>query len=402
MPDHTALALIPESTGAAPALAPCVQREKFIGFVCDEASALALHEALGGALPEDCRIHVQPFRAALAKLEAMSTPEIVLIDMSSEEQPINAMTELADAVDAGTIVLGIGDIQNVNFYRTITKGMGITEYLPKPLSRAALEKNFLPVIQNLQPEHAAPRGGRVISIAGARGGVGASTIAANLAWMIGSFLHRHTLLLDSELYSGTAALNFDLGIIHGLGTVLANPERLDTLLVERSTQRASERVDVLAEQELLNRDVDYKPGSAPVLIQTVRNRYNYVIADAGARLEPFARDLMSLAQQRVIVMDPSIIAIRNTEKLLTLPAGPAQSPRTMFVLNKAGTPGGLRQSYMEQTMGMRFDAVIPDLPRIVLKTTQYGTQAASLRGPFRDGITALATALGATSFAEAA
>ena len=53
----------------------------------------------------------------------------------------------------------------------------------------------------------------------------------------------------------------------------------------------------------------------------------------------------------------------------------------MLVLNKAHTPGGLTQDYMEQVLGTRFDAVIPDLPRIVPKANQYGTIAASLREP---------------------
>jgi hypothetical protein len=57
---------------------------------------------------------------------------------------------------------------------------------------------------------------------------------------------------------------------------------------------------------------------------------------------------------------------------------------------------------MEQTLGLRFDAVIPDLPRIVPKATQYGQPAASLRGPFRNAMTQLATALGAKILAEAA
>jgi hypothetical protein len=74
----------------------------------------------------------------------------------------------------------------------------------------------------------------------------------------------------------------------------------------------------------------------------------------------------------------------------------------MLVLNRAATPGGLAQGYMEQMLGQRFDAVIPDLPRIVPKATQLGTAAASLRGPFRGAIGNLAIALGASALADAA
>jgi pilus assembly protein CpaE len=378
-----------------------VQREKFIGFARDEASATLLHEALSACLPDNNRIHIVDFRTSLSILSAMTTPEIVLIDLSGEDQPMNAVMELADAVEAGTTVLAIGDIQNVSFYRTVTKGMGIKEYLPKPLSAATIEHHFLPAIANMHHIVTGPRGGRMVAITGARGGVGATTVATNLAWFIGTSLHRHTALLDGELHTGTVALNFNLHFNNGLSVALKSPERVDPLLLERSMQEAGERLHVLAGQEALAADLDYQPGSAGTLVQALRARYNFVVSDTGSGVGPFTRDLFFIAEQRIIVLDPSMVAIRNLEKLLTLPGGPSQSPRTLLLLNKAGTPGGLSQSYMEQIMGQRFDAVIPDLPRIVPKTTQFGTQAASLRGPFRNGIAALAVALGATVLAEA-
>lgn len=376
-------------------------REKFIGFARDQASASLLHTALASCLPQNNQIHIVDFRTSLAILSAMTTPEIILVDLSGEEQPMNAVMELADAVEAGTTVLAIGDIQNVSFYRTVTKGMGIKEYLPKPLSAASIEHHFLPVIANLNHHAPAQRGGRMVAVTGARGGVGATTVATNLAWFIGTALHRHTALLDGELHTGTVALNFNLHFNNGLSVALKSPERVDPLLLERSMQEAGERLHVLAAQEPLANDSDYKPGSAGTLVQALRARYNFVVSDTGSGVGPFTRDLFFIAEQRIIVLDPSTVAIRNLEKLLTLPGGPSQSPRTLLVLNKAGTAGGLSQSYMERIMGLRFDAVIPDLPRIVPKTTQFGTQAAALRGPFRNGIAALAVSLGATVLAEA-
>lgn len=402
------LAAAPETAPYSPSFArpaaprpPQPRRERFIGFARDQASATLLHETLKDCLPNNNHIHVVDFRAALAILTAMTTPAIVLVDLSGEDQPINALMELADTVEPGTTVLAIGEAQNVSFYRTVTKGMGLKEYLPKPLTRANIERNFLPVIGNPAHEVPAARGGRLVAIGGARGGVGTSTLATNLAWYIATQQHRHTVLLDGELNTGTIALNLNLNFNTGLSVALASPERLDPLLLDRSMQHGGDRLHVLAGQNLLSKELDYQPGSAATLAQTLRARYNFIVADAGAKLSPFGRDLLFLAQQRVIVMDPSMIAIRNLERLLTLPGGPAQSPRTMVVLNKAGTPGGLSQSYMEQALGLRFDAVIADLPRIVPKTLQFGTPAAALRGPFRAAISQLANALGATVLAEA-
>ena len=124
--------------------------------------------------------------------------------------------------------------------------------------------------------------------------------------------------------------------------------------------------------------------------------------DAGARLEPFARDVLSLTPQLIILMDPSPVSIRNMARLLSLLGGPTHGPRPMLVLNHAGAPGGLAIPAMEKAMGARFDAVIPDLPRIVPKNTQLGLQPAALRGPFRQAITELAAALDIATLGDAA
>ncbi len=374
-----------------------VKRDKFIGFVSDEASARVLREGLMGYLPNSNQVHVVEYRNALAILSAMTTPEIVLVDLTGADQPMNALMALAEVVEQGTTVLTIGDQHGLNFYRTLTKGLGIKDYLPKPLTRAEVEQNFLPVIANMAGEKAKLRGGRAMAIAGTRGGVGTSTIATNLAWYLANEMHRHTLLLDGELSTGTQALNLDVRAATGLTAALQMPERVDQLLIERSITDVGNRLDVLAGLEALDKKIEFSPGGAANLLTALRGRYNYVVADAGARLEPLGRELLFNAQQRVIVMDPSMISIRNLERLMGLPGGSAQSPRALLVLNHAGAPGGLAQNYMEQSMGLRFDAVIPALPRVVPRASQLGNQAAALRGPFRNGIATLCAALGITT-----
>jgi pilus assembly protein CpaE len=137
-----------------------------------------------------------------------------------------------------------------------------------------------------------------------------------------------------------------------------------------------------------------------VLTKALRQRYNFVIADAGARHMPFARELLLIAHQRVIVLDPTILAIRNLERLNQLPANPIQSAKAILVLNQAGRPFGMSQNFMEEKLGMKFDIVIPDLPRVIMKADKYGEMAASIRGPFRTAILRLAKLLGAESIPE--
>jgi len=378
------------------------KRAKFIGFVRDEASATILHGGLSGAFPKGGQFHIVDFRASLSILSGMTTPEIVLVDLSGEDQPINAMMDLAEVVEAGTMVLAVGENHDVNFYRTVTKGMGVREYLAKPLTAEVVKENFLSIIKSERAPAPVARGGRMITVYGARGGVGTTTVATNLAWMIGTEMHCHTVLLDADLHAGTVALSLDVKHDKGLSIALETPERVDNLLIERSTQQAGERLHVLAALESLNREFVYNNKGAEILVQALKSRYNFVMADAGAQLTPFARDLIFLAHQRVIVLDPTVVSIRNTQRLLDMPGGPMQAPRAVLVLNLAGEVGGLSQANMEQTLGAKFDAVIPDLPRIVPKAAQFGKPAAETRGPFRNGIQALAQAVGARVLEPAA
>lgn len=386
-----------------PAPAPgTLKRDKFIGFVRDEESACLLHSVLAGHVPNSNQVHLMDFSQALTILAGMPTPEIVLVDLSDQEQPINALMDLADTVDAGTVVLAVGDVQSVNFYRIVVKHMGVREYLPKPLTADAVEQNFLPVIDNLVNEQVCQRGGQVVALCGARGGVGTSCIAANLAWYIAAELHRHTVLLDGEMNNGTLAMDMDIPPSRGLPAVLETPQRVDQLLIERCAYDAGERLHIMAGLEALTWQAPCDPAGVDTFIQAIRGRYKFMVADTGAHFTPLARQLLFNAQRRVIILDPTMISIRNVEKLRALPVGSGQNPYPVLVLNKAGVPGGLSREFIEDRLGMALAAVIPDMPRLAGRANGLGRLLARPRGPFRNSIATLALALGMGSPGAAA
>jgi len=219
--------------------------------------------------------------------------------------------------------------------------------------------------------------------------------------VIGMEMHRHTVLLDTDLYMGTAALTLNVKATSGLRTALESPERVDQLLIERSAQPAGDRLHVLAAAEPLDGTAEYIAGGAATLCQALWQRYNFVIADAGARPMPFARDLQLLAQQRIIVVDPTLLAVRNFARISQWVAPNPQLPKPVVVLNFAGRVGGLSQARLEQMLGLRFTAVIPDLPRLLSKAAHFGEPAAAVKGPFREAIFRIAEAAGVNAAGDA-
>jgi pilus assembly protein CpaE len=105
---------------------------------------------------------------------------------------------------------------------------------------------------------------------------------------------------------------------------------------------------------------------------------------------PLYRELLMLAHQRVLVMDPTLAAMRNTLRLLALPTGPDQVRRAVVVLNRLGQPGGLTRPQIEEALEMAIDVVIPYQPRQVGTAATMGTPACIASGGFRNGILSLA------------
>ena len=77
------------------------------------------------------------------------------------------------------------------------------------------------------------------------------------------------------------------------------------------------------------------------LIETLRRRYNFVVVDAPFTGLQLHRDLLMLGHQRILVLEPTLVAVRDTLRLLALPNGPLQVHRGLIVLNRANRSGEL-------------------------------------------------------------
>jgi pilus assembly protein CpaE len=365
-------------------------RPRLLAFAVGRETETALREGLAEAVPQGFEIRRGNVRAAMAALQKMPSPHMLIVDLSGEQQPLSALGELSEVVEPDVRVLVVGDRDDLNFYRQVTRGLGVMEYLYQPVMRDMVARYFGPLV--LPGAHAAEAvvGGRVVTITGARGGAGASTIAANLAWYFGSEAKRHTVLVDADLHRGTAAMHLGAATGPGLRTALEAPDRIDELLVERSAQPVVKRVHVLASEEKLTEAVNYAPNAAGHLIEALQKRYNFIVVDVPCSPLPLHTDLLMLAHQRVLIMDPTLASIRDVLRLLGLPRGPSQPRRGVLVLNRDGMPGGLNHQQIEEGLGMKPDVCIPDLPKIVVPAATLGDPAVAARNGFRTGMLQLA------------
>src|SRR6185437_1909057 len=123
---------------------------------------------------------------------------------SRAEELLANLDLLADVCDAGTRVVVIGRINDVGFYRELTK-RGISDYLISPIGTIDVVR----AVCGLFSQQDAKPVGRLIAVVGAKGGVGASTVAHNIAFAIAKDRSLASVVTDFDLAFGTAGLDFN-------------------------------------------------------------------------------------------------------------------------------------------------------------------------------------------------
>ncbi len=365
-------------------------RARLAVFSTDAATEAVLREALAEALQGAGAFHRGGIRQAVAALRRMPSPQALIVDLSDDDAALTQLALLAELVEPSVQVLAIGRNTGLDFYREVTRGLGVLEYLPRPLTADAVRRHFLHVLTDAPAPRESLTTGHAICVTGSRGGVGATTVAANLAWHFGVKASRHTVLLDPDLHLGSAAMLLDAPTGGGLRTALEAPERIDTLFVERAATPVAERLHVLAGEVPPGEPIAYAAEGAVRLLDALCARYAVVVADTPAQTLPLYDDLRNSAHQRVIIALPTLASLRDTRRLLALPAASGQRGRALVVLNRVGLRGGLLRRQVEDALGVKVDVAIPDLPRLVENAASMGVSSADGRNPFARAIADLA------------
>src|SRR6202022_1348671 len=123
------------------------------------------------------KIQMGGMAAAIEAYRAAPTPNVIILETEGRSDILTGLDQLATVCDSGTRVVVIGRINDVMLYRELVR-RGVSDYVLTPV-------NALDVVRSICGLFSAPEAkavGRIIAIVGAKGGVGASTIAHNVAW----------------------------------------------------------------------------------------------------------------------------------------------------------------------------------------------------------------------------
>lgn len=335
--------------------------------------------------------------AAVEVYQGQATPNVLLVEShGSRDVILSELAALAEVCQPDTKVIVIGHLNDVLLYRELIR-QGVSEYLVAPLHQLQV----IETISGLYQDPKASPLGRVIAFVGAKGGVGSSTIAHNVAWLMSRQHATETVITDLDLAFGTAGLNFNQDVAGGIIDALGQPERLDATLIERMLTKLGDKLSLLSGPGGVDRDINVEAHAVETILGTMRASVPCIIVDVPNMWAPWIKYTLMHADQVVITATPDLASLRNTKNLVDLlkQARPNDLPPKL-VLNQVGIPKRpeIPAAEFGKAVGVDVNCLIP-YDAQTFGTAQSNGQMVlevAAKGKSSEALTALAQSLAGT------
>jgi pilus assembly protein CpaE len=351
-------------------------RDPFTGFVCDDMTLEVVRsvcDEMGWSQEKACK---GGLRNAVQSLSVSSSPQILLVDLSESGDPINDINGLAEVCEPGTVVIAVGQVNDVRLYRDLLFS-GLQDYLLKPLSPDALRDAIANANASLNaPKHDDAQSERQhvsAAIIGTRGGCGASTIATSLAWAFSDRLNRPTGFLDLDIHFGTGALSMDLEPGRGLSDAIDNPSRIDGLFIERAMIKANDKLSILSAEAPMSSPVMSDGTAFFQLQEEFRAAFENSVIDMPRQMLVSYPHLVHDINVAVVVSEMTLAGARDAIRILAWLKTNAQQCRTFVVINKMqSTAAEISRKDFEATIERKIDLLVPFDSKAMAQSAKLG------------------------------
>jgi pilus assembly protein CpaE len=294
------------------------------------------------------KIQMGGLTAAIEAYRSAPTPNVIILETESRGDTILAgLDQLATVCDAGTRVVK----------------RGISDYLIAPVGTLDIVRSICGLFS--APEAKAV--GRIIAVVGAKGGVGASTIAHNIGWAIARDLALDSVVADLDLAFGTAGLDYNQDPAQGIADAVFSPDRIDTAFVDRLLSKCTDHLSLLAAPATLDRVYDFGADAFDSIFDTLRNSIPFVILDVPHQWTGWARQALIGADDILVVAAPDLANLRNAKNMIDLlRASRPNDHAPIYCLNNVGVPKRPEIKPAEFAKAIETDpvAVIPFEPQL--------------------------------------
>jgi pilus assembly protein CpaE len=328
------------------------------------------------------KIQMGGMTAAVEAYSSAPTPNVIIIESESRgDEVLGGLDSLAEVCDAGTRVVVIGRHNDVLLYRELTR-RGVSDYLIAPVGT-------LDVVRSVCGLFSAPDAkpvGRVIAVIGAKGGVGASTVAHNVAFAVARDLQLDTVVADLDLGFGTAGLDYNQDPPQGIADAVFSPDRIDTAFIDRLLSKCTDHLSLLAAPATLDRVYDFGEEAFDAIVDSLRATVPCIVLDIPHLWSGWSRRTLIGADDILIVAGPDLANLRNVKNMLDLlRAARPNDHRPSYCLNLVGVPKRpeIKSADFAKALEDQPVAVIPFEPQLFGTAANNGQMIAELSSSHR-------------------
>ena len=271
---------------------------------------------------------------AIETYHTQPTPNVIILETEGDSDILAGLDDLATVCDPGTRVVVIGGANDVAPYRELVR-RGVNDYVIGPVVALDVVRS----ICSLFSASEAIAVGRVVAIVGAKGGVGASTVAHNVAWAIAHDLALDSVVIDLDLAFGTAGLDYNKDPVQGIANAVFSPDRPDTAFIERLLAKCNDHLSLLAAPATLERVYDFGEQAFDAIFDTLRMTTPCIVLDVPHQWSAWTRRALVSADDILIVAEPDLANLRNTKNMMSmLKASRPNDQPPQYCLNQIGMP----------------------------------------------------------------
>jgi pilus assembly protein CpaE len=336
-----------------------------IGIFCDNPqSAQVMQSAASDRRMARAHVNIQMggIAGAAQFYTQEQTPNVVIVESHGDRARVMAeLGQFAEVCGPNTKVIVVGHVNDILLYRELMKNH-VSDYLVAPLTSLQIIES----VASIYNDPAAAPLGKVMAFVGAKGGVGSSTIAHNVAYATSQKLDIETILTDLDLSFGTAALNFNQD---GGGTfyeALMAPDRVDSTLLDRLMSKLGNKLNLLNGPGSVERDMNIEAHSVETVLNVVRQAAPMIIVDVPNMWAPWVKYTLMNADEIIITATPELPSLRNAKNLIDLlKVGRPNDRLPRLVLNQVGVPKRpeIPAADFAKALGLVPSAIIPHDPQ---------------------------------------
>jgi pilus assembly protein CpaE len=272
--------------------------------------------------------------AAIESYRTVPTPNVIILETEGRSDILAGLDELASVCDPGTRVVVIGTANDSAPYRELVR-RGVSDYVIGPVVTLDVVRS----ICGLFSASEAVAVGRIIAIVGAKGGVGASTVAHNVAWAIARDLALDSVVIDLDLAFGTASLDYNKDPLQGIANAVFSPDRPDTAFIDRLLAKCTDHLSLLAAPATLERVYDFGEQAFDAIFDTLRMTTPCIVLDVPHQWSGWTRRALVGADDILIVAEPDLANLRNAKNMLNMLKASRPNDRApQYCLNQVGMP----------------------------------------------------------------